>query len=194
MAGDLIDEEVIRMIRSRADRVRSGTLQDLQRRKRSIKETLFSRTRKVFEAGVEITLSDLEKQERILQMRDALAVSFRDLVEDASAFIATFVQASFHRADQINVVFAGGGSNIGFLHQAVGQSVKLSNGRSVPVVIRTATKVARPMPAAVERLAVAMGGTTPDRYWPITLLAGAGRETSSKPIEGRYPDWWRGLE
>jgi molecular chaperone DnaK (HSP70) len=194
MAGDLIDEEVIEMIRSRANRVRSGTLQDLQRRKRSIKETLFSRARKVFEAGVEITLSDLEKQERILQMRDALAVSFRDLVEDASAFIATFVQASFHRADQINVVFAGGGSNIGFLHQAVGQSFKLSNGRSVPVVIRAATTVARPLPAAVERLAVAMGGTTPDKYWPVTSLAGAGREAPSKPIEGRYPDWWRGLE
>ena len=197
MAGDLIDEEVINLIKSRAKSPRSDVVQDLQRRRRNIKETLFSRAKKVFEAGVEVTMSDLEKQERIRQMRNELASNFESLISEASGFIKIFVEASFHRADQINVVFAGGGSNIGFLHQAIGKSVTLDNGRSVPIVIRAATSAERSLPAAVERLAVAMGGTTPIDYWPVTSITGSGQlitrwdSTHGEGMDSSQGDWWR---
>ena len=175
MAGDLIDAEVINLITIRAKNLRSDSVQDLQRRRRNIKETLFSKAKKVFESGVEVTINDLEMQERIGQMRNELASNFKSLISEASIFIQTFVDASFHRVDQINVVFAGGGSNIGFLHEAIGKSARLNNGRSVPIVIRAATSVERSLPAAVERLAVAMGGTTPLEYWPDTSKTNSGQ-------------------
>jgi cell division ATPase FtsA len=87
MAGDLIDEEVINLIRIRAKTIQDDVIQDLQRRRRNIKETLFSRAKRVFEAGIEITLSELETQERIHQMQVEIANNFTRLIGDASRFI-----------------------------------------------------------------------------------------------------------
>jgi hypothetical protein len=181
MAGDLIDEELIKLIKSRSKNIRNDAVQDLQRRRRNIKETLFSNVKKIYEGGVEITLSELERQERILSMRDEISINFEALLGEASSFIKTFVDASFHRADQINVVFAGGGSNIKFLHQAIQKQRRLSfaNGRSVPIIIRSTTPSNRSLPASVERLAVALGGTTPDEFWPTTSF-GNPREITTR--------------
>lgn len=205
MAGDLIDQEVISLIQNRARGLRDDGLQDLQRRRRNIKETLFSRAKKVFEAGVEVTLSDLEGQERICRMRDELANNFRSLVHEASSFVKVFVNASLHRADQINVVFAGGGCNIRFLHQAIGKSAELQGGFSVPITIRSAPSVGRTLPASFERLAVAMGGTTSAKYWPVTSITNIGELKTYWDVMRRKPDdpnplkigmedapeWWR---
>jgi molecular chaperone HscA len=170
MAGDLIDQEVINLISSRSG-IKKDKIYDLQRRRRSIKETLFaSRTKKVFEAEVEVTLSELEKQPKIKQMQNELTKNFDSLIFEASEFIKIFVDASFHRADRINVVFAGGGSNISFLHQAIKKTATLSTGRLVPVAIRSASSTDRNLPASYERLAVAMGGTTPTEFWPVTSI------------------------
>ena len=204
MAGDLIDEEVLRVIKSRASSLSIEVSQDLMRRRRNIKETLFSRTGKVFEAGVEVTLGDLEKQERIRNFGKTLAINFRDLVHEASGFILPFTNARLHRAGRIDVVFAGGGSKIGFLRDAIGKSAELTDDSSVPIVIRPTVDGGRTMPASIERLAVALGGTTPNRYWPVTELASAlemvtrwdspGRYVS--PPEGDPPSsgWWREQE
>ena len=71
MAGDLIDQEVINLISSRTSGIKKDKVNELQRRRRSIKETLFSsRTKKVFDAEVEVTLSELEKQPKIKQMQN----------------------------------------------------------------------------------------------------------------------------
>ena len=172
MAGDLIDQEVISLISTKASKLSKDNLQDLQRRRRSIKETLFSRTKKVYEAiaDVEVTLSDLEKQPNIKKMKNELTNNFDSLISEATSFIKIFVEASLHRAEKINVVFAGGGSNISFLHQAIGKSISLPNGIIVPIVIRSANSTDRALPAAYERLAVAMGGTTPAEFWPVTTI------------------------
>lgn len=200
MAGDLIDEEVINLIRYRARNLNNDSLQDLQRRRRNIKETIFSRAKKVFEAGVEVTLGELEKQARIRRMQEELASSFIDLIREASSFVQPFVEASSHRVDCINVVFAGGGGNIGFLRQAIGKTAELTNRRSVPIVIRPATSVDRTLPAAIERLAVAMGGTTPEDDWPVTTLSGPRelitlwdrvRTTPPSVVDPRDSSWWR---
>jgi molecular chaperone HscA len=170
MAGDLIDQEVIGLISKKASNLSKDNLQDLQRRRRSIKETIFSRTKKVYEANLEVSLSDLEKQPNIKKMKDELTKNFNSLISEATSFIKIFAEASFHRAERINVVFAGGGSNISFLHEAIGKSTTLPNGTIIPIVIRSANSTDRTLPAAYERLAVAMGGTTPLEFWPNTTI------------------------
>lgn len=203
-AGDLIDEVLITLIKNRAKNIRSDTIQDLQRRRRNIKETLFSRVGKVYEAGVEVTLNDLENQDVIRDMGDELAINFSTLVDEASQFIRPFVEASIHRADRLNVVFAGGGSKIGFLQRAIGKRVEFTNGISVPVAIRPAETTGRALPASIERLAVALGGTTPDKYWPVTKLMSPGEmitqwdlKRRDVPVSGGElwsTDWWREQE
>lgn len=168
MAGDLIDEEVLSLIKSRSKNIRSDVLQDLDRRRRNIKETLFSNAGKVFEAGIEVSIRDLVAQKRIRQMRNEITLHFESLINEAASYIRPFVEASFFRANTIDIIFAGGGGNIRFLHDAIGRFACLPNGPSIPVVIRSAKTVDQSLPAAIERLAVAMGGTTPLNYWPVT--------------------------
>ena len=103
-------------------------------------------------------------------MKNELTNNFDSLISEATSFIKIFVEASLHRAEKINVVFAGGGSNISFLHHAIGKSISLPNGIIVPIVIRSANSTDRALPAAYERLAVAMGGTTPAEFWPVTTI------------------------
>jgi hypothetical protein len=170
MAGDLIDQEVIKLISSRSSKLNKVSQQELQRRGRSIKETLFSRAKKVFEAGVEVSVIDLEQQTQIIKMQNELALNFESIILEASNFIKIFITASFHPADKINVVFAGGGSNISFLHKAIKKTAKLPNGRLIPIIVRSATSVDRALPASYERLAVVLGGTTPNEFWPITSM------------------------
>lgn len=198
MAGDLIDEEVISLIQSRARNMSSSELQDLRRRRRNIKETLFSNPGWVYEAGVEVTLSELEGQKRIIKMREELSNNFRALIDEASSFIKTFVEATFHSADRINVVFAGGGGNIGFLHGAIQESVRMSNGKNVPITIKPRPPLDRNSPAMVERLAVALGGTTPVYDWPVTQVASIGELKTKwdQPQPDYRPEplpqgWWR---
>ena len=210
MAGDLIDQEVINLISNRASGIKKDKVSELQRRRRSIKETLFSsRTNKIFEAEVEVTLSELEKQPKIKQMQNELTKNFDSLIFEASDFIKIFVDASFHRADRINVVFAGGGSNISFLHQAIKKTATLSTGRLVPVSIRSASSTDRNLPASYERLAVAMGGTTPTEFWPVTSITDPYQLSTqwdsafslnnrglSSDLDSRSLDsnWWRDQE
>jgi len=158
----------------------------------------------VFEAGVEVTLNDLEKQDEIRQMSNELAINFSALVNEASQFIRPFVEASIHRVDRLDVVFAGGGSKIGFLQRAIGNRVEFTSGISVPVVIRPAETTGRTLPASIERLAVALGGTTPYKYWPVTKLMSRGEIMTKWDIRGgdapvtrsELPstDWWREQE
>lgn len=169
IAGDFIDSEVVGLIRSRAVRIKSEDLQSIELRRRRLKETLFSRAGKIVEAGVEITLHDLEGQQGIRKMRQAIADAFHQMIAESSGFISTFVTASVHRADQLNVIFAGGGSNISFLHSAIGKSVEV-RGQRVPIRIRAVPTPPRTLPASLERLAVALGGTIPARHWPVTSM------------------------
>jgi molecular chaperone DnaK len=169
MAGDLIDEQVIELIASRA-RLSKDRLQALRVRKRQIKEALFGRTKKVFEAGVEVALEDLTEQSAIQRMCQALSREFNALIDEGSSFIERFARFPLHPANTLNVVFAGGGSKIDFLHDAVNEPVRLPSGFGIPVVLSSAIDGGRPLPAALDRLAVALGGTTREQHWPVTSI------------------------
>jgi hypothetical protein len=167
-AGDVIDKEVIQLILSRAKRVGGDDLRSLTLRRREIKERLLSKG-KVFEVGVEVTASELERRERIREMCSGLAGHFHALLSDAERFMSTFLTTGFHRVNALNVVFAGGGGSINFLHRAIGTSLT-SSGRKLPISIRKDAEGARELPASMGRLAVALGGTVPAQYWPVTNL------------------------
>jgi hypothetical protein len=168
LAGDHIDAQVLGLIEDRAPRLGDEGRQALQRRRRLIKETLFS-TGKVFEAGVEVTLRQLEARQGVAEMSEQVKERFSNLIKASASFISTHVNARTHRVAQLDVVFAGGGSRIRFLHKAIGDSVRVA-GRSLPIMIRGASTTATAGPASIERLAVALGGTTPGKYWPVTSL------------------------
>lgn len=167
-AGDVIDREVIRLIISRAKRLEDDDMRLLVNRRRKIKETLLTKG-KVFEAGVEITASELEQEKNIHGMCSELAGHFRDLMSEAEGFISTHVTTGFRPVRELSVVFAGGGANIGFLHRAIGNSVT-SNRRQIPVSLREIGGKVRGLPASPGRLAVVQGGTVPSEYWPVTAL------------------------
>lgn len=168
VAGDFIDREVINLIRNKSKRASKEELYLVELRRRRIKETLFSAGR-VFEAGCEITVDELEAQAGIREMQRRISEAFRQLVEESAKFMSTFIGARDHRAETLNVIFAGGGSSIGFLHRAVGKYVKV-DAHHIPIVIRRAPSAPRGLPASLERMAVALGGSVPARDWPVTSL------------------------
>jgi hypothetical protein len=169
LAGDFIDSQLLALIRRKAKKASDADMRSVELRRRAIKETLFSRTGAVVEAGVEVTRQELEQQPGIRDMQGEIADAFHRLISESARFLSPFVTARQHRANELNVVFAGGGSSIRFLHDAIGDSVKIA-GESLPVRIRTAPRAATALPASVERLAVALGGTLPSSDWPVTSM------------------------
>jgi hypothetical protein len=167
IAGDFIDGQVLDLIRTKAGRISEEGFRSLELRRRQIKETLFSRAGRIFEAGVEITLRELESEPGIHRMRDQIGEAFRQLVSESSGFLSPFVTARMHRAGELNVIFAGGGSKIAFLHHTIGTSARIG-GQVVPIRIRRARSTSDNLPTSLERLAVALGGTIPAEHWPVT--------------------------
>jgi hypothetical protein len=166
LAGDAIDEETIALILGKARGASSSDVASLRLRRRRIKETLIN-DGQVFELGQTVTSSELEGRPAIRGMCDELQRTFGAMMADASGRMATFVESGFHTVRALNVVFAGGGSGIGFLHRAIGRSVRIAN-RDIPIRIRSAARGAERLPASLERLAVALGGTTESERWPVT--------------------------
>ena len=159
------------MIRSHAP-VRLSELQvaDLQRRKRVLKEQLF-RDRQLVQFGAAVTLEDFEKQPTIQKIANELESQFLSLVGSAGS-LRQYVSSAQWPIDQISVVFAGGGGEIDFLRDAIPHRVPIGGGRSLPVKVR-GPRVRDPiaMPAALGRLAVALGGTATEDEWPVSAMA-----------------------
>jgi hypothetical protein len=165
-AGDLIDDEVLKLIKNKSKSDDQVFLKLLNIRRRQIKELLFKNS-KIFEGNVEVSLKELCESVEIKNMCSDIKRSFEALIEKSAPQIMPFISASNHRVDEVKVIFAGGGSNIKFLQDAIGKNISIS-GRRLPISIVTSTSPSRNLPASHERLAVALGGTTPENDWPIT--------------------------
>ena len=165
-AGDLIDNEVIKLIKNKSQTGDKVSLKLLNIRRRQIKEQLF-KNQKIFESNVEISLNELNNSAEIKNMCSDVRRSFDVLIEQSTPKIMPFITASNHRVDEVKVIFAGGGSKIKFLQDAIGRNITIA-GRRLPISIMTSTSPSRNLPASYERLAVALGGTTPEGDWPIT--------------------------
>jgi len=174
-AGDLIDNEVINLIINKCKSSDMVSLKRLSNRRRQIKELLFKDSR-IFEVNVEVKLSELNESEEIKKMCSDIKQGFEALIEQSSAQILPFITVSNHRVDQVKVIFSGGGSKIKFLRDAIGKSVLIS-GKRLPISIIDCASPYPNLPASYDRLAVALGGTTPDDDWPVT-------EYKTAPITG----------
>jgi actin-like ATPase involved in cell morphogenesis len=167
-AGDLIDNEVINLIKNKSKSNDKVSLKRLSIRRRQIKETLFKNS-KIFESNVEISLDELNDLIEIKNMCSDVKRSFETLIEQSASQIIPFITASNHRVEEVKVIFAGGGSKIKFLQNAIGKNITIA-GKRLPISIITSKTPSRNLPASYERLAVALGGTTPEINWPITAL------------------------
>jgi hypothetical protein len=171
-AGDVVDDELVDLIQSHSSTaLRPGQIADLQRRKRSLKEQLF-RNKRLAQFGAHVTLDDLEQRPRIRQMAQNLKEEFLGLVRAAETRIDLYASYWQHPINQVSVVFAGGGADIGFLRAAVPSSVPIGAGRSLPVKTQAAGAIGggAQLPASLTRLAVALGGTASVREWPISEM------------------------
>lgn len=167
-AGDLIDSEVIKLIENKSKSDDKVSLKLLTIRRRQIKELLFKNS-KIFESNVEISLNELHDSTEIKNMCSDVKRSFEALIEHSSPQIAHFINASNHRVDEVKVIFAGGGSKIKFLQDAIGKNITVA-GKRLPISIVASASPAKNLPASYERLAVALGGSTPESDWPVTEL------------------------
>ena len=174
-AGDLIDNELINLIKNKCKYIDKVSLKILSIRRRQIKELLFKDSR-IFEVNVEVKLGELNESEEIKKMCFDIKQGFEALIEQSSAQILPFITASNHRVDQVKVIFSGGGSKIKFLRDAIGKSVLIA-GKRLPISIIDSASPYHNLPASYNRLAVALGGTTPDDDWPVT-------EYKTAPITG----------
>jgi len=165
-AGDLIDNEVIKLIKNKGKSDDKISLKLLNIRRRQIKELLFKNS-KVFEGDVEVNLNELNESVEIKNMCSDIKRSFEALIEHSGPQIAPFINASNHRVDEVKVIFAGGGSKIKFLQDAIGKNITIA-GKRLPISIVASASPSRNLPASYERLAVALGGTTPESDWPVT--------------------------
>ena len=165
-AGDLIDNEVIKLIKNKSKSDDKISIKLLNIRRRQIKELLFKNL-KIFESNVEISLNELNDSAEIKNMCSDLKRSFEALIEQSTPKILPFITASNHRVDEVKVIFAGGGSKIKFLQDAIGKNITIA-GKRLPISIIASASTYRNLPASYERLAVALGGTTPENDWPIT--------------------------
>jgi len=165
-AGDLIDSEVIKLIKNKSKSDDKVSLKLLSIRRRQIKELLFKNS-KIYESNVEISLKELNDSVEIKNMCSDVQRSFETLIEKSAPKIMPFVTASNHRVDEIKVIFAGGGSKIKFLQDAIGKYITVA-GKRLPISIVASASPSRNLPASYERLAVALGGSTPEADWPIT--------------------------
>lgn len=169
-AGDFIDDALLNLITHKSKTTSDVVVSDLNRRRRSIKESLFE-SKKIYEAGVEVQLDELQALPQIHAMSEELASTFGTMLHEASSYLSTFVDASFHRTDKVNVIFAGGGASIDFLHRAVPSNYNFGSGRKTPVSITSYSGNYVSLPASIDRLAVAIGGTTDVIEWPQTVVS-----------------------
>jgi hypothetical protein len=165
-AGDLIDSEVLKLIKNKSNSTDYALLKRLNIRRREIKELLFKNS-KIFEANVEVNLFELSESNEIKKMCSDIKVSFEVLMEKSISQITQYLSASNHRVDEVKVIFAGGGSKVKFIQDAIGKTIFIS-GKRLHISIISSSSPYPSLPASYERLSVALGGTTQDDDWPIT--------------------------
>ena len=158
-AGDLIDETLLRLLQKKASSVNALAVTEVRRRIRVVKETLFQQGR-IFELGVELDLAELEESEEIKSMQTRIRLAAEEILsKNAQNIIEWTTAASFH-LQFVEVLMAGGGASIGFIHRALENGFyPLEKSRVLLRVVKhSPNRSVKTYGASVERLAVALGG------------------------------------
>ncbi len=165
-AGDEIDRELLSVL---TERGRLNAVQQTSARNqiRSIKENLFNAGKIAF-AGVMVNLDEFTTRRTLTSMASNLRKQVTRLINSGSSSISGLASNTIHRLDQIHVVFAGGGANLGFLASAVERGVAESDLKLKLRSHVAETPAGFEVEASMARMAVAMGGAVDAGVWPIT--------------------------
>ena len=171
LAGDFIDLELIDAInKASLVALNPSQLGDIKSRRRQIKETLFN-SGSVTEYGVSIQLDDLIKRDGITLFCKTIKEAFIGRILDSKETIYTLFKTTNNPIQKIDVIFAGGGANIGFLNSVIRNTEIDIHGSKIPISLRKpATAKYKNLKAPIERLAVSLGGTLDDQEWPETKM------------------------
>jgi len=161
-AGNYVDSILLEMIKERAHAATERDLQELKRRIRQVKETLFieGRIREPSRHSVTITVDEFCSDRRVKKMASELWSEVLSYIKhpDASNSILTYGRVK--NLDKLDLVVAGGGSQLPFISQTLtSKEIKLDDFKGyLTLCAPTPHRDSRPHEASLARLAVAMGG------------------------------------
>ncbi len=160
-AGDAIDRVVLELAAQRISQGDRQALAEFSVDIRRNKEQLFSSGSVALPGrGNRLYLRELEASEDIQDIGRRIEAHVREVLESAT------ILKPEDRSDRLDIVFAGGGAEVGFLRAAVCAGAKLGQPKISQGIIEITTPTEFPVAAARTRLAVALGGTVPVADWP----------------------------
>lgn len=162
-AGDTIDNAVISMLSSLSNIDDNRKLYDIKSRIRQIKESLFT-DGFVQELGVRLELEQLVKEKSMRAMALEIRRGLEQAIIDGQETVLGWTKSGSNSQSTIDVVMAGGGSNIKFIIKAIEADMYL-NGKLVSIKVKSAepNSYFNQYGASLSRLAVATGGVN-DEY------------------------------
>lgn len=170
-AGDFIDQELIDTIKENSTvELNSSQLGEINSRRRQIKETLFN-FGYIVEFGIQVQLNDLVKREGIKSFCERIKQEFIKKIIDSEDSIYALFNATRNPIKEIDVIFSGGGANIGFLNSVIKDTEIEIKGHKIPIALRKPnSRKYNNLKAPIERLAVSLGGTLDSEQWPETKM------------------------
>jgi molecular chaperone DnaK (HSP70) len=180
-AGDEIDDALIKLVAKRLGPNNGIDLAALKNDIRRTKETLFDTGNLVFRK-IQVSREELVRTERLRQIASGLKTAIKEMLEDAGSRFNAQLRASNHGISHLDVVFAGGGANLQFLREIVGEVVSMGDTKLTSSQKEVNTPRNFGVDASLARMAVALGGTTPAEEWPKTEMQQATFRSLSKPL------------
>ncbi|MBY0436883.1 MAG: hypothetical protein K2W80_01740 [Burkholderiales bacterium] len=168
-AGDVIDAALINLI---VDRLGTDKHKDLARLRNDIrrnKEQLFENGQLAF-AGVTVTRDELVATAPLKMMTKTLREALQQMCDFAGTHFRTAFDTYHHPIQDLDIVFAGGGARLDFLRSTIGQVVTMGAAKVAAVPSTILEPEDFGVDASRSRMAVALGGTTPAKYWPVTEM------------------------
>lgn len=159
-AGNEVDRIVLEQLARRSSVTDEVRWTDVRGRIRRIKETLFQRGY-AQELGVDLQLEDVEGHPNAKAMASAIRAQVIAAVTECQADIQLLMNRSSWPVQELDVVLAGGGAQMGFLRRALAPALEVG-GRTLRVRITDPQERAgaETFGAGRGRMAVALGGAS----------------------------------
>jgi hypothetical protein len=157
-AGNVIDDIVLDVLKSRASRTDPTAIAGVKSRIRQVKETLF-RDGFVQEMGVDVRLDDIQSHPEAKSMAREIREEFAAAVARSGEEILRLMMARTHSVTRLELVMAGGGAAIEFIRNAIEKPLMV-DGKELPVkiLLAEAERGVDLFGAGRDRMAVALGG------------------------------------
>ncbi len=135
-AGNVIDEIVLDVLRSRANRPTTDAIEGVSVRIRQVKEALF-RDGFIQELGAEVEVKDVQGHPEAKAMGRDIRTALEAAVQTSDSQISEFMDARTHSVTRLELVMAGGGAAIEFIRKALEKPFEV-RGKCLPVLVTKA--------------------------------------------------------